>query len=81
LDKNAIAVSFGWVLRELRKDAGLSQEQLGFEAGLQRNYISELELGLKQPSVTTLFKVSKALKVKPEKFAKLIAKNLSAEQP
>ncbi|RXZ32333.1 XRE family transcriptional regulator [Oxalobacteraceae bacterium CAVE-383] len=81
MDKNAIAVSFGLVLRDLRKDAGLSQEQLGFEAGLQRNYISELELGQKQPSVTTLFKLSKALKVKPEKFAKLIANNLSTNQP
>lgn len=78
MDKNTIAVSFGLVLRDLRKDAGLSQEQLGFEAGLQRNYISELELGLKQPSVTTLFKLSKALKVKPEKFTKLIANNLLA---
>lgn len=81
MDKNTIAVSFGLVLRDLRKDAGLSQEQLGFEAGLQRNYISELELGLKQPSVTTLFKLSKALKVKPEKFTKLIANNLLTNHP
>lgn len=72
MDSNAIAVAFGKVLRKLRTEAELTQEQLGLEADLQRNYISELELGQKQPSVTTLFKLTTALGVKPAKFVTLM---------
>jgi len=33
------------VLRQLRLEAGFTQEELGFEADLRRTYISILELG------------------------------------
>lgn len=56
-----IAVAFGKVLREARKKAGLTQEQLGLEADLERNFVSMLELGQRQPSLTTLIKLAKAL--------------------
>lgn len=55
------AVAFGKVLRQLRQDAGLTQEQLGFEADLRRTYVSSLELGEKQPSLTTILKLAAAL--------------------
>jgi transcriptional regulator with XRE-family HTH domain len=45
---------FGKVLSELRKNAGLSQEKLAELAGLDRTYISLLERGLRQPTITTL---------------------------
>lgn len=59
------AITFGSVLRRLRKDAGLSQEALGFEAELQRNYISLMELGRYQPTLATVFKLAYALKISP----------------
>lgn len=59
-----IPKAFGKVLRALRIEAGLTQEELGFEANLQRNYISSLELGNKQPSLTTLYKISRALQIR-----------------
>lgn len=55
------ALAFGKVLRELRVAKGLSQEKLGLEADLRRTYISVLELGHQQPSLTTIFKLAKAL--------------------
>lgn len=55
------AVAFGKVLRRLRKEAGMTQEQLGLEADLRRTYVSILELGQQQPSLTTLFKLAGAL--------------------
>lgn len=55
-------VAFGRVLRRLRIEAGLTQEELGFEADLRRTYISILELGQQQPTLTTIFKLAKALK-------------------
>lgn len=56
------AVAFGKVLRRLRKEAGLTQEELGFEADLRRTYISILELGQQQPSLATILKLAKPLK-------------------
>lgn len=56
------AVAFGKVLRRLRKEAGLTQEELGFEADLRRTYISILELGQQQPTLSTILKLAKALK-------------------
>ena len=55
------ALAFGKVLRTMRQDAGLTQEQLGLEADLRRTYISILELGQQQPSLSTILKLAKAL--------------------
>ena len=55
------AVAFGVVLRRLRLEAGLTQEQLGFEADLRRTYVSILELGQQQPTLTTIVKLAQAL--------------------
>lgn len=55
--------AFGRCLRQARRDAGMSQEQLGLEADVQRNFISLIELGQNQPTITTVFKLAKALNV------------------
>ena len=52
---------FGLVLRELRRERGLSQEGLAFEAGLNRQFISLLELGERMPSLQTIYKVAGGL--------------------
>ena len=69
-----VAVAFGKVLRRLRKQKGLTQEQLGFEADVQRNFISLIELGRNQPTVTTLFKLAKALGQSPSHIIGLVEK-------
>lgn len=55
------AVAFGKVLRRMRKRAALTQEQLGFDAELRRTYVSILELGEQQPSLSTILKLAAAL--------------------
>jgi transcriptional regulator with XRE-family HTH domain len=71
------AVSFGKVLRKLRKEAGLTQEQLGFEANLQRVHISLFELGKNQPTLNTLLKLGKALKLPAKDLVGLVEAELS----
>lgn len=56
---------FGKVLRELRVSKGVSQEKLAEYCDLDRTYISLLERGLRQPTISTIFKLAKALKVTP----------------
>lgn len=55
------AVAFGQVLRVLRREAGLSQEQLALAAEIERNYVSLIERGINQPSIRIIFKLAAAL--------------------
>ncbi|MCE3606832.1 helix-turn-helix domain-containing protein [Massilia sp. P8910] len=57
--------AFGQVLRQLRTESQLTQEEFAFAAGLQRNHISSLELGNKQPTLLTIYKISLALNLTP----------------
>lgn len=59
---------FGNVLKRLRNDKNLSQEELGFESGYHRTYISLLERGKKSPSIKTIFQLAKALDIKPSEI-------------
>jgi transcriptional regulator with XRE-family HTH domain len=52
---------FGRVVRRRREAAGISQEALADEAGLHRTYISLLERGLRNPSLTVISKLARAL--------------------
>lgn len=71
-----IAEAFGRVLRDARNDAGFSQEKLAFESGIDRTFVSMLERGVRQPSLTTIFQLCKALEIPPEKVVALTTEEL-----
>lgn len=52
---------FGAALRRVRLASKMTQEQLGLEAGVQRNFISLIELGQNQPTIGTITKLARAL--------------------
>lgn len=47
----------------LRAEADLTQEQLAERSGLSQQYISDLELGKRNPTVVTLYELATALGV------------------
>ena len=51
----------GEELRKARNQAGLTQEQLAFDADLDRTYISQLEHNKKSPTLDALFRIADAL--------------------
>jgi transcriptional regulator with XRE-family HTH domain len=55
---------FGQVLKQIRKKAKISQEELAFRSNLDRTYISMLERGIHQPTLNTLMSLSAALNMK-----------------
>ena len=57
--------AFGQVLRLRRTTAGMSQERLAEESGLDRTYISLLERGLRQPTLITILQLSSTLRISP----------------
>jgi len=53
----------GLNIRRLRKEKGWSQEDLAFEIGLHRTYISGVERGIRNPTVVILDKIARKLEV------------------
>ena len=62
--------AFGFALREIRRERGLSQEQLALESGFDRTYISLLERGVQSPTLRTVVKLAGLLKVKASELVK-----------
>lgn len=60
-----LAVAFGQRVQQLRKAAGLTQEQLAERAGLHPTFISNVERAYRVPSVPTLLRLASALQVRP----------------
>jgi transcriptional regulator with XRE-family HTH domain len=56
-----LELPFGAALRRVRLSRGLTQEGLGLEAGVQRNFISLIETGQNQPTIGTITKLARAL--------------------
>jgi len=75
------AVAFGRVLRRLRQKKGLTQEELGLDADLRRTFVSILELGQQQPTLTTILKLAKVLEVRPSKILELVERELQELSP
>lgn len=66
------ADSFGFRLLILRRERGLSQEQLAFRSGMHRNQVSNLERGtsnrapyVSDPHLSTVYRLARALEVPP----------------
>jgi transcriptional regulator with XRE-family HTH domain len=62
--------AFGRTIRAIRDRRGLSQESLALQCGLDRTYISGIERGTRNPSLTNILRIAAALDVPPaELFA------------
>lgn len=58
----------GLNVRQLREEKGWSQEELAFETGMHRTYISGIERGVRNPTVIVVEKIAVKLEVKPARL-------------
>ncbi|MDR2248942.1 helix-turn-helix transcriptional regulator [Acinetobacter sp.] len=72
--------AFATVLKDLRTQKKISQENLAFLSGLDRTYISLLERGKRQPTLTSLFSISKALDMTLVEFTIALEEKLYENQ-
>jgi len=56
---------FAQVLKQLRRERGLTQEQLAEASGCHRAHVSFLERGLRSPTLNMIFQLAAALDVSP----------------
>jgi transcriptional regulator with XRE-family HTH domain len=62
---------FGRRLRELRLKRRMTQEDLARAAGTAGPYVSDMERGLKVPSLTTILRLARALQCKPTELVRV----------
>ncbi|WP_225707421.1 helix-turn-helix domain-containing protein [Bradyrhizobium cenepequi] len=62
--------AFGKIIAGLRRTARLSQEELAERAGVHRTYVSQIERGLKSPTIMMLFRLAIALNTSSSKIMK-----------
>ncbi|GBF73427.1 hypothetical protein PA598K_01716 [Paenibacillus sp. 598K] len=62
----------GKTVKAIRIKKGLSQEDLAHECNVDRSYISMIEVGRNEPSITKIFDLCKGLNIKPSDFIKLV---------
>lgn len=70
----------GFEIQRLRGAKGWSQEYLAEVANLHRTYISQLERGLKSPSVRVLYQITIALGVKMSALLEAVEEFLNADE-
>jgi transcriptional regulator with XRE-family HTH domain len=75
LDQN-----LGLEIQRRRLEKGFSQEYLAEITGLHRTYISQLERGLKSPSVRVLSHITKALGVTMSEFFQFVEESLNVDR-
>jgi transcriptional regulator with XRE-family HTH domain len=64
------ARAIGAVVLDLRERAGHSQERLSGECGFDRTYISRVERGIINPTVSRLWQIADALEIPLSQIAK-----------
>ena len=69
--------SFGKVVQRLRLQLEFSQEELGFESGYHRTFISQLERGQKSPSLRTIFRLATTLKVTASELLRRVEEQMA----
>ena len=62
--------SFGLRVKTIRTEQKISQEDLAELSGLHRTYISSLERGVRNPTLTTLISLSKGLNIEINEMLK-----------
>jgi transcriptional regulator with XRE-family HTH domain len=66
MDRSSELLAFGRTLRRIRRERDLSQEALAARAGFHPNHISDIERANKDPRLTTVLQLARALDLSPE---------------
>jgi transcriptional regulator with XRE-family HTH domain len=65
-EKHAECVKFGQAVRKLREDRKYSQEEFANIVGVHRTYMGGIERGERNITLTTIYKIARALAVTPQ---------------
>jgi transcriptional regulator with XRE-family HTH domain len=78
--REAIAANVVKILREKRKQRGLSMNQVAERSGLSQSMISLVEHDLRNPTLDTLLRISDALEIDLSEVIKRASNTVRSEQ-
>lgn len=70
-ERENIVKSFGEAVQEIRVERDLSQDELASRIGMQRTYISDVERGVRNTSISNAKRIAKALNVSLAKIIEM----------
>ena len=73
--------AFGVILRDIRKERGLSQETLAVKSGYHPTYIGQMERGQKSPSLRTIMNLAGALRTPGSEMLRRVEARLGRTVP
>lgn len=79
MQSNQLDQILGLEIQRRRVEQGWSQEYLAEVTSLHRTYISQLERGLKSPSIRVLSHITNALGISMSEFLEVVEERLSAD--
>lgn len=80
-DRHPLSVAFGEYLKEVRIESNKSQQELAFDASIDRTYVSLLERGFASPTLLSLMALSKPLGRATSELVAGFEVHLSKQQP
>jgi len=66
--KEKTLLAFGTAVRQVRKERGISQEELALKCEIDRSYMGAIERGQQNPGLLHIARIAKALDTKIEKL-------------
>ena len=78
--RDATQVLLGEILTELRDKRDLAQEDLAYESGIDRSFMSKIETGKTTLSLLTLMRLTKALEVDTSDVIKELEERIKASK-
>ena len=73
--------ALGLAVRKLRSERGWSQADLALRVGMDRNYLSLIEMGRNSPSVRMLMRLCMALDVRAADLLDDVERRVQAQKP
>lgn len=67
-DKDKSLIALGGVIRSLRQEIGMSQEDLALHSGIDRSHMGRIERGERNVTVLNLVRIAKALRRQVSEF-------------
>jgi transcriptional regulator with XRE-family HTH domain len=80
IDRHRVAREFGAALRAIRRERGLTQEEIADRADFDRTYPSLIERGLRTPTITVLLKLAEALQIEPAELINRLIERLAGKE-
>jgi transcriptional regulator with XRE-family HTH domain len=79
--QDSFLVALGEIVHDVRVNSGLSQQELADLVGVHRTYVSDIERGARNLTVTTVVRIANSLDISPSKLFRLVDDRVDANDP